>query len=507
MLGNLATPTSRPQIPAIDSIESTSSQDKVLTVSALNLRIKSIVNTNFRQQIAVVGELSGLHHHQNTGHLYFALKDKDTPSIIECAFFKNRRQSCRLELKNSDEVIVRGMLDVYAPRGSYSIIVHSLSYYGEPLLRSKQEELKRQLEARGYFCKKRPLPRFPKKIVLITSKDGAVLHDMVSVAKSRFHALEFLFINTPVQGPEAKFHIADSLRRADSLGADILVLARGGGSMEDLWSFNEMEVLEAIFACKTLVVSAIGHDSDTPLSDFVADARAPTPSAAMEMILMDSRGLLDQLWVLNGHLDRAAKGLIESKTSQLNYLGHQLEILHPRRGLERSKAVLASEERRLGEALSFLLSRSRQDLRHGEAALESLAPSQRIQNYKRFLYFQSKRLVEVLEGLVSGHHKGLEGLSQRLDLACVHLLERKKLAGLPQLEKQCIELTKHLILKKREMLNHLSALIESLDPRKSVKEGFAQVLKDGSPTRLEALKCGDMIELVDPSGSVKARVI
>ncbi len=258
---------------------------KPISVSELNNQIKSLLESTFLY-ISVEGEVSRVTYH-SSGHLYFTLKDKS--SSISCVMFKGNNQKLKFRVEEGLKVVVQGAISVYTPRGSYQINCISIEPAGSGALALAFEQLKKKLESKGYFREeiKKEIPKYPKTIALVTSKTGAALQDMIRVAKKRWPLVRVVLIDTLVQGDEAKYSIVDSIKKADRLSPDIIVVSRGGGSIEDLWAFNEEIVAKAIYEAKTPVVSAIGHEIDFLISDFVADLRAPTPSAAMEMILPD----------------------------------------------------------------------------------------------------------------------------------------------------------------------------------------------------------------------------
>ena len=268
-----------------------------LSVSALNAQIKSLLEATF-VEVFFQGEISNFTLHKASGHLYFSLKDSQ--SSIRCVMFKGNAKSLRFSPENGAQVIIKGALSVYAPRGDYQVICHSLIESGSGSLSAQYEALKKRLESKGYFASKKPLPPFPKKIALLTSLSGAALQDMKRVASTRWNLTKLVALDTLTQGAQAGGHIARNIAYVDSFfgtdnAFDIIVIGRGGGSMEDLQGFNEEIVAEAIFNARTPVVSAVGHEIDFVISDFVADVRAPTPSACMEIILPDRREWLLRL--------------------------------------------------------------------------------------------------------------------------------------------------------------------------------------------------------------------
>ena len=264
-----------------------------LSVSTLNEQIKTLLETSFTR-VLVEGELSRITFH-NSGHIYFTLKDSS--SSVSCVMFRGNATKLKFQLEEGMKIILDGAITLYKPRGSYQINCFSIEPSGQGALALAYEQLKQKLQDKGYFSPdaKKTLPRFPKKIALVTSGTGAALQDMLKVAHSRYRDIEIDIYDTLVQGENAAWSIATAISKADIKEYDIIVTGRGGGSMEDLWAFNEEAVADAIFLASTPIVSAVGHEVDTVISDFVADLRAPTPSAAMQMILPDTNELLQYI--------------------------------------------------------------------------------------------------------------------------------------------------------------------------------------------------------------------
>lgn len=299
-----------------------------LSVSSLNEQIKTVLESTF-ERVFVEGELSRITFH-NSGHIYFTLKDKD--SAVSCVMFRGNASKLRFRLEEGMKVIIDGAVTLYKPRGSYQINCFSIEPAGQGALALAYEQLKQKLSAQGYFApeRKKELPKFPSRIALITSGTGAALQDMLRVANSRYRLLEIDVYDVLVQGEGAAFSIVNALKIADTKGYDIIVIGRGGGSIEDLWAFNEESVADALFHAKTPVVSAVGHEIDWVISDFVADLRAPTPSAAMEMILPDTNELYQYLDSLSTQLTQKITHKVYNLQQELlhvknSYLQHSVE--------------------------------------------------------------------------------------------------------------------------------------------------------------------------------------
>jgi len=294
-----------------------------ITVSELNEKIKSLLESTFIQ-IRVEGEISQVTYH-TSGHIYFTIKDEK--SSLSCVMFRSNARSLRFRLEAGQHVVLSGAITVYVPRGNYQMQVFTAEPYGVGSLSVAFEQLKKQLQAEGLFSPKRkkPIPKTIQHIVIVTSKTGAAIQDMIRVATKRWPLVKITLIDTLVQGAEAAQEIARHIAYADSLKADVIIVGRGGGSLEDLWAFNEEVVARAIFACKTPVVSAVGHEVDTMISDFVADMRAPTPSAAMEQILPDKIEVLYALDEMMQRMEGRMHQILNLKLQQLQSMQTQLE--------------------------------------------------------------------------------------------------------------------------------------------------------------------------------------
>lgn len=263
---------------------------KALKVSELNTQIKAILEQTFLD-VCVQGEISSVKVH-TSGHIYLSIKDED--SNIKCVMFKGNARGLKITLEVGQSIVIMGSVSVYTQKGEYQILCKSITLAGVGEFALAFENLKNKLQTKGYFesFHKKPMPKFPKRIALLTSATGAAKEDMLKVAQKRWNLVHITLFDTLVQGENAKECIVANLALADSFfgtkeGFDVIVLGRGGGSMEDMWAFNEECVAEAIYRAKTPIISAVGHEVDVFISDFVADLRAPTPSAAMEMLLPD----------------------------------------------------------------------------------------------------------------------------------------------------------------------------------------------------------------------------
>ncbi len=324
---------------------------QTLTVSQINEQIKSLLESTFIQ-IRVEGELSRVTYH-SSGHIYFSIKDEK--SSLSCVMFRSNAARLRFRLEEGQHVVLGGSITVYVPRGNYQMMVQSAEPYGAGALAVAFEQLKKRLQEEGLFApeRKRPIPRTIRHIAVVTSKTGAAIQDMIRVAGKRWPLLRITMVDTLVQGAEAAEEIARHIAYADRLGADVLIVGRGGGSIEDLWAFNEEVVARAIAACKTPVVSAVGHEVDTLISDFVADMRAPTPSAAMEQILPDRVEVLYALDEMMNRMSQRMRQITALKEENFRHLLSRLEQL----AISRRIAMRLKDLRMLRESLTLQIRR------------------------------------------------------------------------------------------------------------------------------------------------------
>lgn len=288
----------------------------MMSVSSLNNKIKSLLETTF-VHILVEGEVSSATYH-TSGHLYFTIKDNE--SSLKCVMFKSSVAKLKFRIETGQHIVIEGSLGVFVPRGEYQFYAVHIEPYGQGALALAYEQLKEKLSQKGYFdsSRKKTIPKIVQSIALVTAKDSAALHDMLKIIDKRWPLLEVVIIDTLVQGEQAPVQIAKAIRHADSLNVDAIVTGRGGGSSEDLWAFNSEIVADAVYETKTPIVSAVGHEIDIMISDFVADLRAPTPSAAMEMILPDKQEVLQ---ILDAYFEDLKNNTIRN----LSLLNKQLE--------------------------------------------------------------------------------------------------------------------------------------------------------------------------------------
>lgn len=377
---------------------------EVLTVSQLNARARGLLEDVF-PRVWVEGELSNLAR-PSSGHLYFTLKDSGAQ--IRCAFFRQHAARVRMELRDGLLVRARGRVSLYEGRGDYQLILDSMEPAGDGALRQAFDALKAKLLTEGLFDadRKRALPSHPLRIGVITSPTGAAVRDIISVFARRAPFIELIICPTAVQGREAAPQIVRALERADRAGFDALILARGGGSLEDLWPFNEEPVARAVAACQTPIVSAVGHETDVSISDFVADVRAPTPSAAAELLSPDTQALLAQLQRSQRQLKRAIQGRLSRDRMRLDHLRQRLR--HPGERLAQQAQRLDELELRLQRAF-------RHRLTHHSQRLSALSGRLQHQHPERSLLALGERLGQLQQRLPRAMLLRLQQQQQRFN--------------------------------------------------------------------------------------------
>ncbi len=322
----------------------------IFTVSRLNSTVRSLLEREMGQ-VWITGEISNFSQ-PSSGHWYFTLKD-DTAQV-RGAMFRNSNRRVTFRPQHGQQVLVRASVTLYDPRGDYQIIVESMQPAGEGLLQQKYEQLKAALSAEGLFDQqfKQPLPSPATCVGVVTSKTGAALHDILHVLKRRDPSLPVVIYPTPVQGDDAPAQIVRAIELANTRQeCDVLIVGRGGGSLEDLWSFNDERVARAIFASRIPVVSAVGHETDVTIADFVADLRAPTPSAAAEMVSRNQTELARQIQSAQQRLEMAMDFYLANRTRRFTQIHHRLQQQHPQLRLARQQTILERLQQRMRNAL------------------------------------------------------------------------------------------------------------------------------------------------------------
>lgn len=350
-------------------------EKQTFTVTELNNRIKNLLDRDpFLADVCVRGELSNYKIYPS-GHHYFTLKDSE--SSLRCVMFKSSASKLRFRPESGMGVTAFGRVSVFPRDGAYQLYCNALMPEGTGDLQVAFEQLKAKLSAEGLFdpAHKKPLPPFPERIAIITSSAGAAVHDMIRILSHRWPMTKVLLLPVRVQGTEAPAEIAGAIRYANEFKvADLIITGRGGGSIEDLWAFNDERVARAVYACPVPVISAVGHETDYTICDFTADLRAPTPSAAAELAAPDCSGLLCEVQTAREALDWAMSQQLSRLRRRTEELSGRLAAQSPVRALERSEKRLSDLSARLDRAAETGLRERELRLRQTAAALEAMSP-------------------------------------------------------------------------------------------------------------------------------------
>ena len=344
-----------------------------LTVSQLNRYIKSVLDeANLLQNIYVSGEISNFKHYPS-GHIYFTLKD--SASQLKCVMFSSDNTSLRFRPENGMSVVCLGRIGVYEKDGAYQLYVKGMQPKGIGELALAYEQLKETLEKRGWFSPlhKKPIPKYPKKIGVATSNMGAAVEDIKNIISRRFPICELVIVPTVVQGENAKNDIARSVEFLDELGVDIIIVGRGGGSLEDLWAFNTIEVAQAVYNCKTPVISAVGHETDYTICDFVSDLRAPTPSAAAELAVPDINSELSYIEDARAFMNKSVNHKILELSQRLDSLS-RFDSISVSLFISPYFEQLALITKKMNEELRNIINRKQLELSKAASMLNALSP-------------------------------------------------------------------------------------------------------------------------------------
>lgn len=440
-------------------VEAKPRSEEPLTVSQLNAKARAMLENDLGR-VSVVGELSGCKN--NSGHRYFSLKDG--ASQVNAVLFRREARGLSFDMRDGVEVLARGKLSIYSPYGRYQFIVDELQPLGAGALQAAFEKLKRELAEEGLFSaeRKRPLPTLPGRVAVVSSERGAVIRDIIHVACRRFPGAHIVLIPCAVQGAESAPSIASAIRRAggERQGFDVVIVARGGGSLEDLWGFNDERVARAIAECPVPVLSSVGHETDFTIADFVADVRAPTPSAAAELVWPVASELRARL---RGELQRGAKSL----THRIERLRHRLDASH----------------QRLSD------------------------PERTIRDYFQRLVYAQERSKRILDDRLGRQRARLAAAERRLVENHPKVALKAARASFAGLERRIGRAQKELLERHRERLVASGRRLHALSPLAVLDRGYAITLKADTVVRdASAVNPGDAIEVRVRGGRIAAMV-
>lgn len=348
------------------------------TVSKVNSYIKNMFQTDFvLNKISVRGEVSNCKYHPS-GHVYFTLKD--TGGTLNCVLWRSNAARIGFRIDNGMQLVVTGKIDVYESSGTYQLYATEVKQDGTGDLFLRYQALKSELEEMGVFADlyKKPVPQFCMRVGIATASTGAAIRDIMNISARRNPYVQLYLYPTLVQGEGAAASIVEAVTQLDKLGLDVLIVGRGGGSIEDLWAFNEREVAMAVFNCKTPVISAVGHETDYTIIDFVSDLRAPTPSAAAELAVFDYSGFVAQCEQARARLDGAVKHILSDYENRLDSLKLRLSNVSPARLIDDRRMRLTAYEQRLENAALSLLKDKKSKLSLLSARLDGVSPLKKL---------------------------------------------------------------------------------------------------------------------------------
>ena len=348
------------------------------TVSKINAYIKNMFRQDYvLSRVSVKGEISNCKYH-TSGHIYFTLKDEG--GTLSAIMFATQAKSLSFHLSDGMQVIVSGRIEVYERDGKYQLYANSIVQDGIGDLYKKFEELKKQFQDMGYFESeyKRPIPYFSKKIGIVTASTGAAIHDIMNISYRRNPYVSLVLYPALVQGEGAASSIVSGIEKLDAMGMDVIIVGRGGGSIEDLWAFNEECVAEAIFNAKTPIISAVGHETDFTIADFVADLRAPTPSAAAELAVADIHQIENRIAGYEELVNKAFMKVISQKRAVIDNYSMRLKYLNPVSRINEKRITLDRLKERLDDNMSRLLKDYRHKLEVYASRLHGVSPLEKL---------------------------------------------------------------------------------------------------------------------------------
>ena len=433
----------------------------ILTVSKLNRLARSVLETNIGQ-IWLSAEISNFVA-ASSGHWYFTLKDERAQ--VKGAMFKGANRKVHQKPKEGDKVLVKANISLYEPRGDYQIIVEHMEPEGEGQLKQQFDMLKRQLASEGIFAHefKKPIPEIVSKVGIVTSSTGAALHDILTVLQRRNPAIEVVIYPSQVQGDIAVSLICAAITQANLRNeVDVLIVGRGGGSLEDLWSFNSEQVARTIFASSIPIISAVGHEIDVSIADFVADMRAPTPSAAAEMVSQDQSTLHNKTLILQDKLLKAFTRLQQELVHQHQAVKQRLLQNHPQKQLEQKSQYVDQLQYSLQSAIKQRLTQAKQQLGHIHSRLSLSSPHK----------------------VLKRHQLNLHELQTKLQRSCQQLVD----------------------IKQQKLLNNMH-LLDTVSPLATLARGYSISFKQGNIVKsTQQVQVGDLLVTHIADGKVHSEI-
>ena len=374
----------------------------IYTVTQVNAYIKNMFTQDYIcNSLFVKGEVSNCKYH-SSGHIYFTLKD--LKGTINCVMFAGNRQGLKFRMMEGQQVIVGGTIDVYERDGKYQLYAKHIVLDGAGLLYEKFEQLKRELEEQGMFSAdyKQPIPRFIKTLGVVTADTGAAVRDIIQIATRRNPYVQIILYPAIVQGEQAAESIVNGIHALERHGVDVMIVGRGGGSIEDLWAFNERIVAQAVFDCSIPIISAVGHETDTTIIDYVSDMRAPTPSAAAELAVYDLRQLMGTMDTYRDLLTRSMNRQVRYRQEQARAYEMQLRYLSPANKVREKRMFLMNLEEQIDAAMKKQISERRHKLAIYIERLKGLSPLQKLNSGYSYVENDSNKNIRSVADVEAG---------------------------------------------------------------------------------------------------------
>jgi len=380
------------------------------------------------QKLFVKGEVSNCKYH-TSGHIYFSLKDPK--GTISCVMFAGNRSGLSFRLADGQQIIVGGTVDVYERDGKYQLYARQILLDGSGQLYEKYERLKRELEELGMFAPeyKRPVPRYIKTLGVVTADTGAAVRDIIQIAHRRNPYVQIILCPAIVQGEAAVPSIVNGIHALERMGVDVMIVGRGGGSIEDLWAFNEREVAQAVFDCSVPVISAVGHETDTTIIDFVSDLRAPTPSAAAELAVADVRDIFREIAALQDALDRLMRRKVEDRRTLLRQAELKMKLLSPANRIREQKMLALQTEERLQERMRRILENRKHRLFICVERLKGLSPLEKLSSGYAYMKNENGENIRSVSQVTVGENVMIQVKDGQIGAAVTNVWEA---AGLPE---------------------------------------------------------------------------
>lgn len=480
----------------------------ILTVTQLNYSVRHLLEMEM-SHVWLTGEISNFSQ-PVSGHWYLTLKDDKAQ--VRCAMFKMKNVWANFRPQNGMQVLVRASVTLYEPRGDYQLIIESMQPAGEGLLQQQFEQLKARLSAQGLFAQehKKPMPAFVKTVGIITSSSGAALQDILHILQRRDPSLSVIIYPTLVQGKEAAQDIVNMIELANRRNeCDVLIVGRGGGSLEDLWCFNEEGVAYAIYHSQIPIISAVGHETDVTIADFVADLRAPTPSAAAELVSRDQNELKRQLQHQFDKVNLAFDRVWNRKFNRFQQLTLRLNAQHPNKQIQAQQQRFDYVEYRLEQAMYALIAAKRQGVKELNVRLTHQHPQKQIERQSQMLKQMELKLHWQMEQQLSKKQQKWKNITQRFERNPLPYRLHQQQTMVAKMSQRLAYTIEKTMMQEQQHFQELCTKLDGLSPLKILTRGYSITqTKDGKTlTSTENIERGETIITQLKTGKIISQVV